>query len=41
MRTLVDSEDPDKILHKVAFQQGLHGLLKYKRSAEGKNPKDI
>ena len=37
MRTLVDSEDPDKIPHKVVFQQGL--LLNYKRSAEEKNPK--
>ena len=36
MRTLVDSEDPDKIPHKVVFQQGLAGLLNYKRSAEEK-----
>ena len=28
MSMLAYSEDPDEMLHKVTFQQGLHGLLR-------------
>ena len=28
MRTLANSEDPDEMLHKAAFHQGLHCLLR-------------
>ena len=30
MRTLSNSEDPDEMLHNVAFHHGLHCLLKKK-----------
>ena len=31
MGTLVNSEDPDEMLHNVAFHQGLHCLLRLKQ----------
>ena len=34
MNTLANSEDPDEMPHKVAFHQGLHCLLRQKRSSE-------
>ena len=34
MRTLANSKDPDEILHNAAFHQGLHCLLRQKRSSE-------
>ena len=34
MRTLANSEDPDEMLHNAAFHQGLHFLLRQKRSSE-------
>ena len=30
--TLANSEDPDEMLHKAAFHQGLHRLLKQKEN---------
>ena len=32
---LANSEDPNEILHKVVFPQGLHCLLKLKQSSGG------
>ena len=32
---LANSEDPNEILHKVVFPQGLHCLLKLKQSSRG------
>ena len=32
--TLANSEHPDEMLHDAAFHQGLHRLLKQKRSSE-------
>ena len=34
MLTLANSEDPDEMPHHGAFHQGLHYLLRQKRSAE-------
>ena len=34
MRSLVNTEDPDEMSHNVAFYQGLHCLLRQKRSSE-------
>ena len=34
MHTLVNSEDPDEMPHKVAFYQGLHYLLRQKQTSE-------
>ena len=34
MGTLAKIEDPDEMLHKVAFHQGLHCLLIQNRSSE-------
>ena len=34
MGTLVNSEDPDDMLHNLAFHQGLHYLLRKIRSTE-------
>ena len=34
MSTLTNGEDPDEMLHNAAFHQGLHCLLKQKRSSE-------
>ena len=34
MPTLANSEDPDVMLHNVAFHQGLHYLLRQRRSSE-------
>ena len=34
MGTLVNSEDPDEMLHNAAFHQGLNCLLGLKRSSE-------
>ena len=34
MGTLASSEDPDEMPHQAAFHQGLHFLLKIKRSLE-------
>ena len=34
MRTLSNSEDPDEMLHSAAFHQGLHCLLRLKRTSE-------
>ena len=34
MGTLANSEDPDEMLHNVAFHQGLHLLLRQDRSLE-------
>ena len=34
MRTLANSEDPDEMPHTAAFHQGLHSLLRQKRSSE-------
>ena len=36
MGTLANSEDPDEMLHNAAFHQGIHCLLKQKRSSEKK-----
>ena len=33
MSTLVNSEDPDEMLHNVAFHQGLHYLLIQKQTS--------
>ena len=35
--TTADSEDPAKMPHNVVFHQGLHCLLRQKRSPEKKN----
>ena len=37
MGTFTNSEDPDEMQHNAAFHQGLHWLLKLKRSLEKKN----
>ena len=34
MHLLANSEDPDEMPHNVAFHQGLHNLLRQKRSSE-------
>ena len=34
MGTLANSEDPDEMQHNAAFHQGLHCLLRLKRSPE-------
>ena len=34
--TLVNIEDPDKMLHNGAFHQGIYRLLKQKQSSEKK-----
>ena len=34
MNILVDSEDPDEMLHNVAFHQGLHYWLRQKQASE-------
>ena len=34
MSTLAKNEDPDEMLHDAAFHQGLHRLLRQKRSSE-------
>ena len=34
MGTLANSEDPDEMQHNAAFHQGLHCLLRLKRSSE-------
>ena len=34
MRTLANSGDPDEMLHNAAIHQGLHCLLRYKRSSK-------
>ena len=34
MSTLVNSEDPDEMQHNAAFHQGLHCLLRRKRSSD-------
>ena len=36
MGTFTDSEDPDKMLHNVAFFKGLHCLLRFKRYSDKK-----
>ena len=37
MHTLANNDDPDEMPHDAAFHQGLHGLLRYKRSSEKYN----
>ena len=37
MGILTNSENPNEMLHNVAFHQGLHCLLRQNRSSEGKN----
>ena len=39
MGTFINSEDPDEICYNVAFHQGLHCLLRQKRSSDKKNTK--
>ena len=34
MCSLANSEDPDEMPHNVAFNQGLHYLLRQRRSSE-------
>ena len=34
MGTLANSEDQDEMLHNTAFHQGLHNLLRLKRSSQ-------
>ena len=44
MGTFTNSEDPDEMLHNVAFHQGLHCLLRLKRYSDKKGnltPLDI
>ena len=41
MGTMVNSEDSDEMLHKVAFHQGLHCLLRQNQSSEKKLKKSI
>ena len=31
--SLASSEDPDEMLHKAVFHQGLHYVLRYKQSS--------
>ena len=35
MGSLVDSEDPDEMLHSAAFNQGLHCFLRRKNNLQG------
>ena len=37
MYTLANSEDPDEMLHKAAFHQDLHRLLRQNQSSEKEN----